>query len=82
MSKERLVTSSYCYILSANFLLFFGFYLLMPVLPFYLTEEFGTGSGMAVMFLLTGASGLLSSAAGFLLLRRALRSADKPPRRT
>ena len=42
MSKERLVTSSYCYILSANFLLFFGFYLLMPVLPFYLTEEFGT----------------------------------------
>lgn len=47
MSKERLVTSSYCYILSANFLLFFGFYLLMPVLPFYLTEEFGTGSGMA-----------------------------------
>lgn len=42
----------------------------------------GAGSGMAVMFLLTGASGLLSSAAGFLLLRRALRSADKPPRRT
>ncbi len=42
----------------------------------------GAGSGMAVMFLLTGASGLLSSAAGFLFLRRALRSADKPPRRT
>ncbi|MBQ4278604.1 MAG: MFS transporter [Rikenellaceae bacterium] len=43
MAKERLVTSSYCYILAANFLLYFGFYLLMPVLPFYLTEVFNTG---------------------------------------
>lgn len=38
--KERLVTPSYCCILAANFLLFFGFWLLMPVLPFYLTEVF------------------------------------------
>ena len=43
MDKERLVTPSYCYILAANFLLYFGFYLLMPVLPFYLTEVFHTG---------------------------------------
>lgn len=43
MTKERLVTPSYCYILAANFLLYFGFYLLMPVLPFYLTEVFGIG---------------------------------------
>lgn len=43
MSKERLITPSYCYILAANFLLYFGFYLLMPVLPFYLTEVFHTG---------------------------------------
>ena len=44
MPKDRLVTPSYCYILSANFLLYFGFYLLMPVLPFYLTEIFHTGN--------------------------------------
>lgn len=44
MSKDRLMTLSYCQILTANFLLYFGFYLLMPVLPFYLTEMFSTGS--------------------------------------
>ena len=38
--KDRLVTPSYCFILAANFLLFFGFWLLMPVLPFYLAEVF------------------------------------------
>lgn len=36
--KEPLITPSYCFILSAAFLLYFGFYLLMPVFPFYLTE--------------------------------------------
>lgn len=40
MGKERLVTSSYCFILAANFLLYFGFWLLTPVLPFYLSEIF------------------------------------------
>lgn len=39
--KDKLVTPSYCLILSANFLLYFGFWLMMPVLPFYLTEIFG-----------------------------------------
>lgn len=43
-TKEKLVTPSYCYILAANFLLYFGFYLLMPILPFYLTEVFHTGN--------------------------------------
>ena len=38
--KDRLVTPSYCFILAANFLLYFGFWLLMPVLPFYLSEIF------------------------------------------
>ena len=42
MTKDRLVTPSYCFILIANFLLYFGFYLLMPVLPFYLQEVFDT----------------------------------------
>lgn len=40
MAKERLITRSYCCILAANFLLYFGFWLLIPVLPFYLVEEF------------------------------------------
>ena len=31
MAKDRLVTPSYCCILAANFLLYFGFYLLMPI---------------------------------------------------
>ena len=38
--KDKLVTSSYCFILAANFLLYFGFWLMMPVLPFYLAEVF------------------------------------------
>ena len=44
--KDRLVSRDYCFILLANFLLYFGFFLLMPVLPFYLVEEFGISKGM------------------------------------
>ncbi len=40
MKKDRLATPSYCFILAANFLLYFGFWLLVPVLPFYLSEIF------------------------------------------
>lgn len=39
--KERLFTPSYILILAANFLLFFGFWLLIPILPFYLKETYG-----------------------------------------
>ncbi len=42
--KDRLVTPSYCFILAANFLLYFGFWLLIPVLPFYLSEVFSVGN--------------------------------------
>ena len=38
--KERLVTPSYILIIAANFLQYFGFWLLTPVLPFYLLEVF------------------------------------------
>ena len=34
----------YCFILAANFLLYFGFWLLIPVLPFYLSEFFQAGN--------------------------------------
>ncbi len=33
MVKDKLFTPGFCYILAANFLLFFAFYLLLPVLP-------------------------------------------------
>lgn len=39
--KEKLFTPGYGCMLVANFMLFFGFWLLIPVLPFYLTETFG-----------------------------------------
>ena len=38
--KDKLITKNYIEILAANFLLFFGFWLLMPVLPFYLAQVF------------------------------------------
>ena len=50
-AKETLFTNSFRYILAANFLLFFAFYLIMPVLPFYLSEEFGTGRSLLGMIL-------------------------------
>ncbi|TWV12500.1 MFS transporter [Bacteroidaceae bacterium HV4-6-C5C] len=42
--KDRLITPGYCFILAANFLLYFGFWLLIPVLPFYLSEIFRAGN--------------------------------------
>lgn len=44
--KNRLFTPSYRFILAANFLLYFGFWLLIPVLPFYLEEVFDISHSM------------------------------------
>ena len=44
--KERLFTRSYIFILAANFLLFFGFWILIPVLPFYLRETYNCPAAM------------------------------------
>lgn len=46
MEKDKLLSPSFCYILAANFLLFFAFYLILPVLPFYLREQFMAGKSM------------------------------------
>ena len=69
MPADRLITPSYCYILAANFLLFFGFYLLMPVLPFFLADQFATGSGMAgaVLACYTVAALVVRPFSGYLL---------------
>ncbi len=41
--EDKLATRSFVCILAANFLLYFGFWLLVPVLPFYLKETFSCG---------------------------------------
>lgn len=46
MKKDRLFTQGYICILAANFLLFFGFWLLIPVLPFYLKETYDCPTAM------------------------------------
>lgn len=49
MAKDKLVTPSYCYMLSANFLLAFSFWLLIPIFPFYLAETFQTSNAIIGM---------------------------------
>ena len=44
--KDKLFTKDYYLILLANFLLFFGFWILIPVMPFYLRETFLCGNTM------------------------------------
>ena len=46
MENEKMLSPSFCYILTANFLLYFAFYLIMPILAFYLEEEFMVGKSM------------------------------------
>ena len=38
---ERLWNRNYCKVMTANFTLFFAFYILTPLLPIYLSEHFG-----------------------------------------
>ena len=40
--KEKLWNADYMKVMSTNFLLYFAFYLLTPLLPLYLSETFGT----------------------------------------
>ena len=46
MAKDKLISPSFCYILAANFLLFFAFYLILPILPFYLQDQFDADKSM------------------------------------
>ena len=69
MNNDKIVTSSFCYILAANFLLFFAFYLILPILPFYLKEEFMIGKSMIGLILscYTLAALCIRPFAGYLL---------------
>ena len=40
-NMERLWNRNYCKVMTANFALFFAFYVLTPLLPLYLSEHFG-----------------------------------------
>ena len=40
-AKEKLWNSNYCRAMVGNFMLFFSFYLLTPLLPIYLDSQFG-----------------------------------------
>ena len=67
--KPRLFTSSYWAILGANFMLFFAFYLIMPILPFYLKEIFNTPNSLICIILAcyTVAALTIRPFAGYLL---------------
>ena len=41
MSQDKLWNSNYWKVMTANFALFFAFYLLAPLLPLYLKDTFG-----------------------------------------
>ncbi len=49
--KEKLFTASFIYVCIANFLLFFSFYLILPIFPFYLVENFQTSNSQAGLVL-------------------------------
>lgn len=67
--KDRLITPGYCLILMANFLLYFAFYLILSILPFYLTEIFHTGNAAigVILSCYTIASLCIRPFSGYLL---------------
>jgi len=69
LSKDRLWTQSFISACTSNFLLFFAFYLLLPILPLYLIEEFHTSKSYVGIILscYTLAALLIRPLAGFIL---------------
>ena len=50
-TQERLWNRNYCKVMTANFTLFFAFYMLTPLLPLYLSEHFGATKDMIGLML-------------------------------
>lgn len=69
MHVDKLFTRSYISILLANFLLYFGFWILIPILPFYLKENFNVTDGMMGIILscYTVSALMVRPFSGFLL---------------
>lgn len=67
--RPKLFTRSYCCIMAANFLLFFGFWLLVPLLPFYLKENYGLAEGAigAILACYTVSALMVRPFSGYLL---------------
>ena len=66
---ERLWNRNYIRVMTANFSLFFAFYLLTPLLPLYLSEVFGTNKD-TIGILLSGyiiAALLIRPFSGFIV---------------
>lgn len=65
----RLFTPSYLCILAANFLLYYGFWLLIPLLPFYLKENYGLGEALigVILSCYTVSALMVRPFSGFLL---------------
>lgn len=51
MVKDRLWTGSFFAACGANFLMFFAFYMLLPILPMYLTEQYAVTKSTAGLIL-------------------------------
>lgn len=69
LPQDELWTPSFISACIGNFLLFFSFYLLVPILPLYLIEEFGTSKLMVGVILssYTLAALFIRPASGFVL---------------
>ena len=69
LPKDKLWTQSFISACFGNFLLFFAFYLLLPILPLYLIEEFNTSKSLVGIILscYTLAALLIRPFSGFIL---------------
>jgi MFS family permease len=69
VSKDKLFTASYFYACIANFLLFFCFYLLMPILALYLRDTFQTSQSTigTILSCYTIAALIIRPFSGFML---------------
>lgn len=69
MEKDKLWTSSFYAVCGGNFLLFFAFYLLLPILPLYLTEQFSADKSTVgvVLSLYTVTALFMRPFAGFMV---------------
>lgn len=68
-NKQTLWTSDFIKAFSANLLMFFSFYLLVPVLPFYVIDELGASESIAglVLSIYTVAALVIRPFSGFLV---------------
>ncbi|MBP5365845.1 MAG: MFS transporter [Bacteroidales bacterium] len=67
--KEKLFTRNYNLVIAANFLLYFGFYTIMPILPFFMADEYGSDNATigAVLSSFTVAALCIRPFSGYLL---------------